>query len=175
VAGAPPRPARRPAPPLAGGAPAALPAGLSSRAPRAGARSRCTRSREEPPCLVHQLVRSVIRLQSGDRVRARARGAQEAGESFSFPDTITSVSYQLRKAYQNLLWDYEQVYLWRAQGARAPPPSNPAAAARGETAEGAVRAGRPMQPASHITRPAALIHGGRCGGSAHWSTFGSAC
>ncbi len=70
-------------------------------------------------------------------------GAQEAGESFSFPDTITSVSYQLRKAYQNLLWDYEQVYLWRAQGARAPPPSNPAAAARGEPAEGAVRAGRP--------------------------------
>ena len=101
-------------------------------------------------------------------------GAQEAGESFSFPDTITSVSYQLRKAYQNLLWDYEQVYLWRAQGARAPPPSNPATAARGEPAEGAVRAGRPALPAADVARPAARVRqsprsalGGECAPGDH--------
>ncbi len=34
---------------------------------------------------------------------------QEVAEPFHFPDTITSVSYSLRKAYINHLWDYEQV------------------------------------------------------------------
>ena len=34
---------------------------------------------------------------------------QDAAEPFHFPETITSVSYSLRKAYINHLWDYEQV------------------------------------------------------------------
>ena len=38
-----------------------------------------------------------------------AAGLQDAGEPFQFPDTITTVSYSLRKAYVRFLWDYEQV------------------------------------------------------------------
>lgn len=36
------------------------------------------------------------------------RPAQEVASVFNFPETITSSSYQLRKAYVNLLWDFEQ-------------------------------------------------------------------
>lgn len=48
------------------------------------------------------------------------RCAQEAGGDFNFPDTITSLSYQLRSIYQRLLWDYEQMYFWRNTGPRVP-------------------------------------------------------
>ena len=34
---------------------------------------------------------------------------QEVSNEFNFPETITSASFQLRKAYVALLWDYEQV------------------------------------------------------------------
>lgn len=34
---------------------------------------------------------------------------RDAAESFNFPETITSVSFSLRKAYITFLWDYEQV------------------------------------------------------------------
>lgn len=37
---------------------------------------------------------------------------QEVAAPFNFPETITSSSYQLRKAYVALLWDYEQAGLW---------------------------------------------------------------
>ena len=43
---------------------------------------------------------------------------QDAAESFQFPETITSVSYVLRKAYITFLWDYEQIYFLRMQGPR---------------------------------------------------------
>lgn len=36
---------------------------------------------------------------------------RDAAESFNFPETITSVSFSLRKAYITFLWDYEQVRL----------------------------------------------------------------
>ena len=48
------------------------------------------------------------------------RCAQEAGGEFNFPETITSLSYQLRSIYQRLLWDYEQMYFWRNTGPRVP-------------------------------------------------------
>ena len=46
--------------------------------------------------------------------------SQEAGGEFNFPETITSLSYQLRSIYQRLLWDYEQMYFWRNTGPRVP-------------------------------------------------------
>ncbi len=42
---------------------------------------------------------------------------QDAAASFHYPETITSVSYTLRKAYTALLWDYEQVYFFRVRAA----------------------------------------------------------
>lgn len=48
------------------------------------------------------------------------RCTQEAGGEFNFPETITSLSYQLRSIYQRLLWDYEQMYFWRNTGPRVP-------------------------------------------------------
>ena len=48
------------------------------------------------------------------------RCLQEAGGEFNFPETITSLSYQLRSIYQRLLWDYEQMYFWRNTGPRMP-------------------------------------------------------
>lgn len=68
--------------------------------------------------------------------------AQEAGGSFGFPETITSVSYQLRQTYQRLLWDYEQMYFWRNAGPRVAPPANPTTprVEKTEPAEGAVQA-----------------------------------
>lgn len=41
---------------------------------------------------------------------------QDAAESFQYPDTITAVSYVLRKAYLTFLWDYEQIYYHRRSG-----------------------------------------------------------
>jgi len=66
---------------------------------------------------------------------------QEAGGSFGFPETITSVSYQLRQTYQRLLWDYEQMYFWRNAGPRVLPPANPTTPRieKLEPAEGAVQ------------------------------------
>jgi hypothetical protein len=51
---------------------------------------------------------------------ASHRAAQDAAKSFNYPDTITSVSYQLRKAYTHLLWDYEQVYFFRVRPVSRP-------------------------------------------------------
>ncbi|GAB4823476.1 hypothetical protein N2152v2_010522 [Parachlorella kessleri] len=47
---------------------------------------------------------------------------KEVSNEFNFPETITSASFQLRKAYVALLWDYEQVYYKRKTGPRVPPP-----------------------------------------------------
>lgn len=38
---------------------------------------------------------------------------QDAAESFKYPETITSVSFTLRKAYSQLLWDFEQIYYFQ--------------------------------------------------------------
>ncbi|KAK9839374.1 hypothetical protein WJX84_006368, partial [Apatococcus fuscideae] len=51
---------------------------------------------------------------------------RDAAEPFHFPETITSVSYSLRKAYINHLWDYEQVYFFRRQGPRLVSPAGTA-------------------------------------------------
>lgn len=37
-----------------------------------------------------------------------AVSAQDASEPFKFPETITAVSYALRRAYVAFLWDFEQ-------------------------------------------------------------------
>jgi hypothetical protein len=34
---------------------------------------------------------------------------QDAAKPFGFPDTLTAASYVLRRAYAQLLWDFEQV------------------------------------------------------------------
>lgn len=38
-----------------------------------------------------------------------APGLQDAAKPFGFPDTLTAASYVLRRAYAQLLWDFEQV------------------------------------------------------------------
>jgi hypothetical protein len=37
---------------------------------------------------------------------------QDAAKPFGFPDTLTAASYVLRRAYAQLLWDFEQVRWW---------------------------------------------------------------
>lgn len=70
---------------------------------------------------LHMLYRNVCGLGGCQRVISRKLW-REAAEPFNFPDTITSVSYSLRKAYINFLWDYEQVYFHRVTGPRVQPP-----------------------------------------------------
>lgn len=54
------------------------------------------------------LYRNVTSLGGCERV-IHTKNWREAAESFNFPETITSVSFSLRKAYFTFLWDYEQV------------------------------------------------------------------
>lgn len=54
------------------------------------------------------LYRNVTSLGGCERV-IQTKNWREAAESFNFPETITSVSFSLRKAYFTFLWDYEQV------------------------------------------------------------------
>lgn len=39
----------------------------------------------------------------------RVSHSQDAAKPFGFPDTLTAASYVLRRAYAQLLWDFEQV------------------------------------------------------------------
>ena len=57
---------------------------------------------------LYMLYRNVTSLGGCERV-IQTKHWREAAESFSFPETITSVSFSLRKAYFTFLWDYEQV------------------------------------------------------------------
>ena len=54
------------------------------------------------------LCRNVTQLGGCERV-IQTKHWRDAAESFNFPETITSVSFSLRKAYITFLWDYEQV------------------------------------------------------------------
>ena len=57
---------------------------------------------------LYMLYRNVTSLGGCERV-IQTKHWREAAESFQFPETITSVSFSLRKAYFTFLWDYEQV------------------------------------------------------------------
>lgn len=57
---------------------------------------------------LHMLYRNVTGLGGCERV-IQTKHWRDAAESFNFPETITSVSYSLRKAYATFLWDFEQV------------------------------------------------------------------
>ena len=58
---------------------------------------------------LYMLYRNVTSLGGCERV-IQTKHWREAAESFKFPETITSVSFSLRKAYFTFLWDYEQVW-----------------------------------------------------------------
>ena len=57
---------------------------------------------------INLLSRNVTQLGGCERV-IQTKHWRDAAESFNFPETITSVSFSLRKAYITFLWDYEQV------------------------------------------------------------------
>ena len=57
---------------------------------------------------LYMLYRNVTSLGGCERV-IQTKHWRDAAESFHFPETITSVSFSLRKAYLSFLWDYEQV------------------------------------------------------------------
>lgn len=57
---------------------------------------------------LYMLYRNVTALGGCERV-IQTKHWRDAAESFNFPETITSVSFSLRKAYFTFLWDYEQV------------------------------------------------------------------
>lgn len=69
-------------------------------------------------------------------------------EPFRFPPTITSGSYNLRKAYITFLWDLEQVYFNGKSGEPVPPPSERHLSA--EDAEKVLAAAHSM-PGSGVT------------------------
>ncbi|KAK9840545.1 hypothetical protein WJX81_000532 [Elliptochloris bilobata] len=98
---------------------------------------------------LQQLYRNVTSLGGCAKVTAEKKW-REAGGSFHFPGTITSVSYTLRHKYQQFLWDYEQMYFWRNTGERVPVPPT-AAATRGEPNEGRKRPRLPDQPDGEMT------------------------
>ncbi|KAK9803900.1 hypothetical protein WJX72_003210 [[Myrmecia] bisecta] len=87
--------------------------GIQEKVPRVGGRE----------LDLYQLYRNVCSLGGCAQVIARKQW-RDAAESFHFPETITSVSYVLRKAYMNFLWDYEQIYYFRVTGARVPQPQS---------------------------------------------------
>ena len=66
---------------------------------------------------LHMLYRNVTQLGGCERV-IQTKHWRDAAESFNFPETITSVSFSLRKAYVTFLWDYEQVKLSSAVRSR---------------------------------------------------------
>ncbi|CAL8465757.1 g5293 [Coccomyxa elongata] len=70
---------------------------------------------------LYHLYRNVTELGGCAQVIAKKQW-RDAAESFKYPDTITSVSFTLRKAYSQLLWDLEQIYFFQARGPRVPPP-----------------------------------------------------
>ncbi|KAL3135973.1 hypothetical protein ABBQ32_007015 [Trebouxia sp. C0010 RCD-2024] len=72
---------------------------------------------------LYMLYRNVTSLGGCERV-IQTKHWREAAESFSFPETITSVSFSLRKAYFTFLWDYEQMYFFRNTGPRIPTPQH---------------------------------------------------
>jgi hypothetical protein len=43
-------------------------------------------------------------------LQTRRAHPQDAAKPFGFPDTLTAASYVLRRAYAQLLWDFEQVW-----------------------------------------------------------------
>ncbi|KAK9864090.1 hypothetical protein WJX84_008807 [Apatococcus fuscideae] len=86
--------------------------GINEKVPRVGGRE----------LHLHTLYRQVTSLGGCEQVIARKQW-REVAEPFHFPETITSVSYSLRKAYINHLWDYEQVYYFQRQGPRLTSPA----------------------------------------------------
>ena len=72
--------------------------GVTEKVPRVGGRE----------LDLYMLYRNVTSLGGCERV-IQTKHWREAAESFNYPETITSVSFSLRKAYCTFLWDYEQV------------------------------------------------------------------
>lgn len=85
--------------------------GVTEKVPRVGGRE----------LDLHMLYRNVTQLGGCERV-IQTKHWRDAAESFNFPETITSVSFSLRKAYITFLWDYEQMYHFRNTGPRIMPP-----------------------------------------------------
>ncbi|BDA51602.1 probable AT-rich interactive domain-containing protein 2 at N-terminal half [Coccomyxa sp. Obi] len=103
---------------------------------------------------LYQLYRNVTELGGCAQVIAKKQW-RDAAESFKFPDTITSVSFTLRKAYTQLLWDLEQIYFFQASGPRVPPPgaATTTASAAGNAASSSN--GPSSQPSDNGVRNAA--------------------
>lgn len=85
--------------------------GIQEKVPRVGGRE----------LDLHMLYCNVTSLGGCERVIQRKHW-RDAAESFNFPDTITSVSFSLRKAYVSFLFDFEQVYFFRMTGPRVAAP-----------------------------------------------------
>lgn len=75
----------------------------------------------QKPLDVH-LLYCTVTARGGMEEVVQRKAWKEISGVFNFPETITSSSYQLRKAYVNLLWDFEQVYFHRKTGPLVPPP-----------------------------------------------------
>lgn len=74
------------------------------------------------PLDLHTLYCSVTALGGCESVIVNKQW-RDAAKPFGFADTITAVSFNLRKAYLAFLWDFEQVYFFRRTGQRIPPPA----------------------------------------------------
>lgn len=61
----------------------------------------------QKPLDVH-LLYCTVTARGGMEEVVQRKAWKEISGVFNFPETITSSSYQLRKAYVNLLWDFEQ-------------------------------------------------------------------